>query len=126
MSIKKPSEAEDEYFQRAELERIQRARAKLDAARAEQRQAQQAAIHWMRCPKCGTEMKETLLRHVVVDACGNCGYIGFDCGELEMLLGNREPVLAKLAEEVRRMFTIGRAPRDPVLQEVLKAHERDD
>lgn len=123
MSMKKPSSAEEEYFQREELERLARLRSQLDARRESLREDQARAAHWMRCPKCGSEMRETPLRHVIVDTCDACGYVGFDAGELEMLLGHRETVLARMADEVRRIFTIGRAPQDPVLREVLKADD---
>ncbi len=123
MTMKKPSSAEEEYFQREELERLARLRKQLDAQRETRRGDHARAEHWMRCPKCGSQMHETLLRHVIVDTCDACGYVGFDAGELEMLLGHRESVLARMADEVRRMFTIGRAPQDPVLREVLKDND---
>lgn len=126
MSIQKPSDAEDEYFRREELERLARLRKQLDARRAAVKADQERASHWMRCPKCGGAMEETPLRHVIVDTCKTCGYVGFDAGELELLLGHRENVLARLVDEVRRIFTIGRAPQDPLLREVIEGDGKRD
>jgi len=111
MSLKKPSDAEEEYFHKADLERLQRARKKLDAEREQLRQWHQQQAYWMHCPKCGTQMQEILLRAVMVDRCENCGYIGFDKGELEMLLGETEPLFSRFGAELRRWFRIGPGER---------------
>jgi hypothetical protein len=45
------------------------------------------ALHWMRCPKCGTELVEIKFRGVKVDKCFGCGGVYLDDGELEQLAG---------------------------------------
>jgi Zn-finger nucleic acid-binding protein len=42
----------------------------------------------MYCPKCGGQLAEQRRGEVVVDACGSCGGIFLDKGELELLLAH--------------------------------------
>lgn len=44
-------------------------------------------LHWMRCPKCGSELEEIVFRGVKVDKCFVCGGVYLDDGELEQLAG---------------------------------------
>ncbi len=44
-------------------------------------------LHWMRCAKCGAELKPIDIRGVTVDKCFSCGGIYLDDGELEQLAG---------------------------------------
>lgn len=106
MSLDKPSHAEDEYFQKEEQERLAELRKKLDAERDQQKLQQEKELHWMRCPKCGGEMKEELFIHVMVDRCTRCNYIGFDAGEIDLLVDHTEPTLSKFAKNIRHMFTL--------------------
>ena len=46
--------------------------------------------HFMRCPKCGHEMKEETLESVTIDRCSFCEGIFFDAGELDQVLLKRE------------------------------------
>jgi hypothetical protein len=82
MSIEnKPSRNEDEYFLKADAELIKAQRAKLDAEREAARRKQ----HYMKCPKCGGDLKEQALASVKVDVCGDCKGIFLDAGELELI-----------------------------------------
>src|SRR5262249_32654029 len=42
-------------------------------------------LHFMRCPKCGLELEEIVLRGVRIDKCFGCGGLWLDAGELEEL-----------------------------------------
>ena len=77
----KPSRNEDEYFVKQDAERIKEMRARLDADRAKQ----ERTSHFMKCPKCGADLREVEHHHVKVDECTECGGIWFDKGELELL-----------------------------------------
>ena len=44
-------------------------------------------LHWMCCPKCGTDLSEVQFRQVKVDKCFSCGGVFLDDGELEQLTG---------------------------------------
>lgn len=47
----------------------------------------QRALHWMHCPKCGSELSEVQFRAVKIDKCFTCGGVYLDDGELEQLTG---------------------------------------
>lgn len=85
MSPQKPSEQEEEYFARQEFER----RKKLAEERAKALEAQErerpSELHWMRCPKCGSELVEVEFRGVRIDKCIGCAGLWLDSGELEQL-----------------------------------------
>ncbi len=85
---KKPTENEEEYFFRLEMERqreaVGRRREELDREERERLKA----LHFMRCAKCGMELTEIQFRGVKVDKCFSCGGIYLDDGELEQLAGS--------------------------------------
>jgi hypothetical protein len=89
----KPSDNEDEWALREEVEILRRTRKKTaaDTAAAEKERLKQ--LHWMRCPKCGMEMAEIDFRRVKVDACFACGGLFFDAGEVEQLAQDERPGL---------------------------------
>jgi hypothetical protein len=94
---------EEEYFRRMERELIERRRRELDAKRAEQGQSEpERHPHWMRCPKCGSQLAEQKMEGIVVDRCESCGGIFFDRGELELLLGSQEP--KGVMSSLRKLF----------------------
>ena len=77
----KPSRNEEEYFARRNAELIAAQRAKLD----ESRQKGERALHYMKCPKCGSDLHEREFHHVRIDECAECGGMWLDKGEMEML-----------------------------------------
>ena len=77
----KPSRNEEEYFARRNAELIADQRAKLD----ESRQQRERASHFMKCPKCGSDLHEREFHHVRIDECRECGGMWLDKGEMEML-----------------------------------------
>jgi ferredoxin-like protein FixX len=56
-------------------------RVKLDA---ERKQAERKAHH-NKCPRCGSELRETHTEMVKIDECVECGGIWLDKGEIEQL-----------------------------------------
>ena len=95
MPLDKPSNPEDEYFAKEQLEKLEKLRKKLDAERKQKEADQRRAAHWMRCPKCGGEMVEKPLRDVMVDICTDCEGIFFDKGELDLLVDVRDSTILK-------------------------------
>lgn len=82
----KPSRNEDEYFTKQELER-KKQWAKENAAKmavAERETLKQA--HWMKCPKCGSDLHTVELHGVSIDTCATCHGTWLDAGELDQLL----------------------------------------
>jgi len=47
-------------------------------------------LHWMKCPKCGMDLKEIELHGVKVDQCANCGGVFLDAGEMEQIEKHEE------------------------------------
>jgi protein-arginine kinase activator protein McsA len=86
----KPSKAEDEYFARQELERRKKWAAEQGAKMAAEQKEQLKQLHWMKCPKCGMDLKEIELHGVKVDQCANCGGVFLDAGEMEQVAGHEE------------------------------------
>ena len=75
----------ERVFHDRDAEWLKARRAELDA----QRKAAQAKAahgpHWMKCPKCGGQLKEENFHGVMVDRCGGCAGVFLDKGELELL-----------------------------------------
>jgi len=81
-----PSREEEEYFARQEYEKR---RALAHAARAEMKQEERdrlKQLHWMHCPKCGSELITVSLHAVEVDKCPSCSGVWLDVGELDQIL----------------------------------------
>jgi uncharacterized protein len=101
----KPSNTEDEYFAREEIEKkrklaLEQAR---DTETSEKDRLKQ--LHWMRCPKCGMQLQAVNQGEVEVDACFNCHGIFLDAGELEKLQeqqGREGPVVNAVLNWFRR------------------------
>jgi Zn-finger nucleic acid-binding protein len=88
VSLQKPSDQEEEYFARQEFERRKKlAEERARALEAEERERLRQ-LHWMRCPKCGSELVEVGLRGVRIDKCASCAGLWLDAGELEQLTGS--------------------------------------
>jgi hypothetical protein len=83
--IDRPSENEEEYIKRQELERLKQMREKAAKETAEQERTKLKELHWMCCPKCGLELAEVEFRGVIVDACFACGGMFFDHGEIDKI-----------------------------------------
>ena len=89
----KPSENEEEYYARKELDRRRQVAKEGEAASLEQEAERHRALHFMRCPKCGSELQEVDFADVRVDKCSKCEGLWLDKGELEKLQA-REPGFA--------------------------------
>jgi hypothetical protein len=81
--IDKPSDKEDEYFLRREIEAAKRSKLEVAREMEAEEKSRLKELHWMRCPKCGQELSEIKFRDVEVDACFSCGGMFFDKGEVE-------------------------------------------
>ena len=76
-----PSRNEDEYFAKQDAELIKQMRAKLDADRMQAERKQS----FMKCPKCGGNLREEDIGNVKVDVCEDCKGMWLDAGELDLL-----------------------------------------
>ena len=78
----KPSRNEEEYFARQEAELLKARRA--DAQRASA--AAERKTHYMKCPKCGSDLETEQYHGLEVDRCTACDGVWFDAGEAEQLI----------------------------------------
>jgi hypothetical protein len=85
--MSRPSENEEEYFLRQELEKRREAVQQKQAELADGERTRLKELHWMRCAKCGAELQEVEYRAVKIDKCFSCGGVYLDDGELEQLAG---------------------------------------
>jgi hypothetical protein len=92
----KPSENEEEYFARLEMERRRKVAKETEAAKLEHEREQQRLLHFMRCPKCGSELQEVAFGDVRVDKCFACDGLWLDDSELEKLQTKESGFAAKL------------------------------
>jgi uncharacterized protein len=95
MSVR-PSEKEEEYFARLELERKKKAEEEKLKQFAEGEKQRLKELHHMRCPKCGMELAEVEFKGVHIDKCLNCEGIWLDAGELETVSRFEKKSLDKL------------------------------
>jgi uncharacterized protein len=92
----KPSEKEEEYYRRAELDRRKKAEAEKHIKLAEQEKKRLRELHHMRCPKCGMELLEVDYKGIKVDKCLACEGIWLDAGELQAVAQLEKTALDKL------------------------------
>lgn len=83
----KPSRPEDEYFVRVEAEKMRQLSEEHHRQLDEAERARLKALHWMRCPKCGMELRPIVFRGVTVDKCFTCNGMYLDDGEIEKIAG---------------------------------------
>jgi hypothetical protein len=87
---------EDDWFRQNEKNLLEAARiARLK--RQEEREAQEKEgerrrlreLHYLKCPKCGHDMRAETLSGLEVDRCGFCEGVFLDAGELEAIFTKR-------------------------------------
>jgi hypothetical protein len=81
----KASDTEEEYFARENAERLRKLTADQHKSLAEAEREKLRALHHMRCPKCGMELKQINVRGVDVDRCFSCNGTWLDAGEMVKL-----------------------------------------
>lgn len=107
--IKDRSSAHEEQWflknERALLEQAHMEREKrLEAYNKEHEEAEREKLrlaHWLKCPKCGNDMKVEHMQGIEIDICTVCEGVFFDHGELETLLMSKQENRFKF---YRRMF----------------------
>lgn len=81
---------EDEYFYKKDLELIEKMREATNLRKKELEEKHQGEPYWMKCPKCGSDLTESVLENVVrIETCSGCGGQFFDHGELDLLFKAR-------------------------------------
>jgi ribosomal protein L37AE/L43A len=101
MSTGKPSNTEDEYFMREELEKKHRLAEEKRAALSETESKELKDLHWMHCPKCGHDLETIRRSNVDVEKCFHCGVLVLDHGELEKLVSEEGSVVKSFFDAFR-------------------------
>lgn len=83
---KKPSDPEEEYFAREEIEKKRQLALKQAEALEAQHKEELKKLHYMKCPKCGMDLHTVERGTMTIDTCFNCHGIWLDAGELEEIL----------------------------------------
>src|SRR5262245_66183099 len=96
MTLKKPSESEDEFFARQDAEK--RRKMALEKARQlkETELAQLKALHYRHCPSCGMQLETITFHELQIERCFHCGGTWLDEGELERLAGKEPGFIQKV------------------------------
>lgn len=81
---------EEKYFYELNKELIESRRHKLDAARKQKRANEEKKAHWMKCPKCGSQLKETTQLGICMEQCSDCRGVFMDVAELETLIATKQ------------------------------------
>lgn len=97
----KPSDSEEEYFARLELDRRRKLADERQAALETKEREDQRALHFMRCPKCGMELEEIAFGDVRIDKCFGCEGMWLDKGELETMQAKEPGYLGRLLNVFR-------------------------
>jgi hypothetical protein len=93
ISLKIPNkklDPEEEYFARQEMEKLRRFQKETASKLAAEERDRLKELHYMKCPKCGMDMKEIDFQALVLDKCFSCGGIYFDAGELDTLIDKQK------------------------------------
>jgi ribosomal protein L37AE/L43A len=100
--VAKSIEQEDEYFARVEMEmkkKIEKAREKKITAEEKKRRKE---LHFMKCPKCGSNLVEIDFKGVKIDECSECRGMWLDAGEYDAMAKIGTPVLERLFSVFRK------------------------
>lgn len=97
--IHKPSEKEEEYFKKQEIERLKKLQEEKERQMKEEEKKKLKELHFMKCPKCGMDMQEIDYKGIKIDKCFSCEGIFLDKGELEEVIRKEgEGILKKISK----------------------------
>jgi len=96
MTLRKPSEKEEEYFAREMFEKKQKVEQEKQKKLAEAERQKAKELHHMKCPKCGMNLVEIDYKSIRVDRCSACEGVWLDSGELAQIINLEKSSLDKL------------------------------
>ena len=99
--MEKPSEIEEEYFSRQQIELKRKMAAERHAQIAAEERETARALHFMKCPKCGMQIEDVALGDVRVDKCFHCHGLWLDAGELERITTKEPGFMGRLLHAFR-------------------------
>lgn len=92
----KPTEHEDEYFARIELEMKKQIEERKKRQASKEEREKRRKLHFMKCPKCGMDLIEIDFMGVKIDECLACRGMWLDAGEFDALVKIEKPILERL------------------------------
>jgi hypothetical protein len=99
--IEKPSENEEEYFGRVEIELRRKLAAERQAKIDAEEKERARTLHFMKCPKCGMQLEEIVAGEVRIDKCFHCQGVWLDDGELERISKKESGFVGRLINAFR-------------------------
>ena len=106
-----PKKPEDEWFVRNERELIKnlkRERERKQKNLAELLKQEEALkrkeLHWMKCPKCGSDLVAEEVSGITIDRCFACDGIFLDRGEFEQILLHKQEERHGFRRKVIELF----------------------
>jgi acetyl-CoA carboxylase beta subunit len=98
----KPTEREEEYFVRIEKEMKKQREEQSKKQASKEQQEKLRELHFMKCPKCGTDLIEIDFKGMKIDECSACRGMWLDAGEFDTLAKIEKPVLEKLFDVFKK------------------------
>ncbi|MBI4830257.1 MAG: zf-TFIIB domain-containing protein [Candidatus Lindowbacteria bacterium] len=92
--IQKPSDEEEKYFVKGDLEKLKKFEEERKAHLEAEEKEHARQLHYRKCPKCYGDLEEIVFKKKVkIDRCRGCNGVWLDNGELEILAGHEESFL---------------------------------
>jgi hypothetical protein len=92
----KPTEREEEYFLRIGQELKTQVEERKKKLLSKEEREKLRELHFMKCPKCGSNLIEIEFKGMKIDECSACRGMWLDAGEFDAMAKIEKPVLEKL------------------------------
>ncbi len=102
MPVAKPTQTEEEYFARVEIEKKKKLADEVHSKFKQEERVRLKEMHFMHCSKCGMDLHSLAFRGVVIEKCYACGAVVLDHDEFEKLAGtDGNSLISKVVELFR-------------------------
>lgn len=102
MTNHKNISSEDAYFAAEDAEKLHRLAQEKHKEKELHIQQTQKALHYMKCPKCGDNLRTVQHHFVEIDECPTCGVIVLDKGELDKIIRDETSILKSFVDVFRK------------------------
>jgi len=102
--LNKPSNAEDEYFAREDVEKKRKLSFQQAELLSEKQREALKTLHHMKCPKCGFDLQPLQSDDMTVDTCFNCKGVWLEAGEIDRLKRRHPTVRRPVLEAILNLF----------------------
>ncbi len=101
--LSKPSEGEEEYFVHLEAQKKKKLAEEREKLLKQKEREELKHLHWLHCPKCGSELQTIKFKEVEIDRCFSCNGTWLDEGELEKI-GHADSEKSSMISSLIRIF----------------------